>query len=253
MGHAAMELNWSTFVLEIINFLVLVWILKRFLYKPVLEVIARRRAGIEKTLTEAKDKEEAAQELKSQYEGRVAEWDKERAHAREALANELEQERSRRLAALNAELEQQREKARVGAEQRQAYAQRELEEKALTQAADFASRLLEQAAGAEVESRLIDLVIKEMGELPAERIAVLRNNWTTAPGAIVVTTAFPITDQIRDDLQQAIAGLTDLDVPVRFQRDESLLAGVVITVGAWILGFSLRDELRGFADLAHAS
>jgi F-type H+-transporting ATPase subunit b len=253
MEHAAMQLNWSTFVLEIINFLVLVWILKRFLYKPVLEVIARRRAGIEKTLNEAKDKEEAAQVLKTQYEGRLAQWDKERAQAREALAQELQQERSRRLAALKTDVEQQREKARVGAEQRQADAQRKLEEAALVQATAFASRLLGQAAGAEVESRLIDLVVKEIGALPAERIAALRNNWTTATEAVVVTTAFPITDQKQHEVEQAIAGLTERDVPVRFERDESLLAGVVITVGAWILGFSLRDELRGFADLAHAS
>ena len=37
-----MQLNWSTFVLEIINFLILVWVLKRFLYKPVLAAIAQR-------------------------------------------------------------------------------------------------------------------------------------------------------------------------------------------------------------------
>ena len=49
-----MELSWSTFILEAINFLVLVWILKRFLYKPVLDVIERRKAGIEKIQADAK-------------------------------------------------------------------------------------------------------------------------------------------------------------------------------------------------------
>ena len=49
-----MELSWPTFFLEIINFLVLVWILKRFLYKPVLEAIAHRKAVIDKTLVDAK-------------------------------------------------------------------------------------------------------------------------------------------------------------------------------------------------------
>ena len=49
-----MEMDWSTFILEIINFLILVWILKRFLYRPILEVIARRREGVEKTLSEAR-------------------------------------------------------------------------------------------------------------------------------------------------------------------------------------------------------
>ena len=37
-----MQIDWTTLVLEIINFLVLVWILKRFLYKPVMEAIAAR-------------------------------------------------------------------------------------------------------------------------------------------------------------------------------------------------------------------
>lgn len=40
-----MQIDWTTFVLEIVNFLALVWLLKRFLYTPVLDVLARRRAG----------------------------------------------------------------------------------------------------------------------------------------------------------------------------------------------------------------
>ena len=48
-----MELTWSTFILEIINFLILVWILKRFLYKPVMDAIAKRRASIEQSMQDA--------------------------------------------------------------------------------------------------------------------------------------------------------------------------------------------------------
>ena len=58
-----MELSWPTFFLEIINFLVLVWILKRFLYKPVLEAVAHRKAVIDKTLADANAKEAGAQAL----------------------------------------------------------------------------------------------------------------------------------------------------------------------------------------------
>ena len=45
-----MEFNWTTFSFEIINFLILVWILQRFLYKPVTNAIARRKAAIESQL-----------------------------------------------------------------------------------------------------------------------------------------------------------------------------------------------------------
>ena len=44
-----MELDWTTFILELINFLVLIWLLNRFLYKPVMKVIAQRKTTIQKT------------------------------------------------------------------------------------------------------------------------------------------------------------------------------------------------------------
>ena len=73
-----MELNWSTFLLEIINFLVLVWILKHFLYKPILDVIARRRAGIEDRLAKAQQLHDEANTLKTEYENRLVDWEHER-------------------------------------------------------------------------------------------------------------------------------------------------------------------------------
>lgn len=246
-----MELNWSTFVLEIVNFLVLVWILKRFLYKPVLEVIARRRAGIEQTLAEARQQQADAQQLKADYEGRLDQWDRERIQARQSLDSELEQERTRARAALQAELEQQREKARVSEARRSDDVRRRTEEAALAQGASFATRLLEQAAGAEVEARLIELLLSELGDLPDERLATLRNHWAVAPQTIVVTTAFPLAEPQQRRLEQAIADATGLDAPVQFERDATLLAGANIVAGPWILGANLRDELRGFAELAH--
>ena len=90
-----MELSWSTFVLEIINFLALVWILKRFLYKPVLDIIARRRSAIEKTQADAATLMAAAEQLQDQYGGRLTEWERERQEARATLARELDDERAR--------------------------------------------------------------------------------------------------------------------------------------------------------------
>ena len=69
-----MELNWSTFLLEIINFLVLVWILKRFLYRPVLSVLDKRRKSIEESLNEATNRHTQAIALEQQYKQRLEEW-----------------------------------------------------------------------------------------------------------------------------------------------------------------------------------
>ena len=150
-----MELNWSTFVLEIVNFLVLVWILKRFFYRPVLNVLARRRAGIEKNLSDAKTLHDDAEALQAQYRDRLADWEQERQQARERLAKEIEEERARRLAALQSELKQEREKTRIAEARRQADALHKAEETALIQATRFASRVLGQAAGPELEQKTV--------------------------------------------------------------------------------------------------
>jgi F-type H+-transporting ATPase subunit b len=247
------ELNWSTFVLEILNFLVLVWILKRFLYKPVLEVIARRRAGIEKQLADARALHDDAEALQARYQVELADAAQERQRARTQLTSEVEAERARRLAALQSELAQAREKAAAAEAQRQADAQHRAEETALNQAARFASRLLEQVASPELEERLVERVLADLSQLSEERVAALRNGWGQALAAPVVTSAFPLTDTQRQQLQQSLSTLTGVSAPARFEQDPELLAGVRVAVGAWVLSGNLRDELSSLAEFAHGT
>jgi len=247
-----MDLSWSTFVLEIINFLVLVWILKRFLYKPVLDVIARRRAGIEKSMADAEALHADAEKLQEQYEDRLAVWDQERLQAREALDREIEAERERAMAELQIALEEKQKMAGIAEARRQADAMRKFEETALKQGARFATRLLEQASGPETEARLVEMVLTELTKLPDEQIAALRNSYGKTPVAVVVVSAFPLPGDQRQRLEQALARLISSDLPLRFEQNSDLLAGLRITIGAWVLGANLRDELQGFTTLAHA-
>jgi len=244
------ELNWTTFLLEMVNFLVLVWILKHFLFRPVQEVIARRRAGIEKTLSDAKGLHENAEALRHQYEGRLADWEQERRLAREALIREIETERTQRRAELHADLDKEREKGRVAEEHRRADALRGLEQTALAQAARFAARLLASAAGPETEARLVELAIAELRQLPPTKIATLRNH-PAGSNAMTVTSAFPLTEGQRVRLTQALATLTGNESPLRFEQDDSLIAGLHIAIGPWILAANLRDELQAFTEAGH--
>jgi F-type H+-transporting ATPase subunit b len=248
-----LELSWSTFLLEIINFLVLVWILKRFLYQPVLDVIARRRSGIENQLTEAKHQHEEADTLKADYENRLAEWDRERQQLRNNVAQELDAERARQMEALQAALAQEREKAQVAESRRRAEAERQIEHHALQQGAQFATRLLAQAAGPELESRLVKLLLDGISALSKDQITALRTQWGEPPEHILVASVFPLPADQRQQLEKALSTLTGLDVPVRYEQDPKLLAGLRITIGAWVLHTDLRDELKGFAEFAHAA
>jgi len=114
-----MQFDWSTFVLEAINFLILLWILKHFLYKPVMAVIRRRKEAVDQAIDEADATRQHAEELKTQYENRLGDWEKEKESARTALRDEMAAERNRQLETLQHSLAQEQEKARAVEERRQ--------------------------------------------------------------------------------------------------------------------------------------
>jgi F-type H+-transporting ATPase subunit b len=247
-----LELNWSTFLLEIINFLVLLWILKRFLYQPVLDVIARRRKTIEGQLAEAHRLQGEADSLKAQYEDRLADWERERRQAKDVLTRQLDEERARQLSALQATLDQEREKNRVAETRRHAEQQRAVEHQALQLGAAFSSRLLGQTSGPELEGRLLTLLLEELSGLSEQQTTGLRQQWGEPPRSIVVSSAFTLSAEQRQRLEVALHTVSGLSVPVRFINDETLLAGLHIVIGAWVLAANVRDELKGFAEFARA-
>ena len=84
-----MTLSWPTFILEIVNFLVLVWILKRFLYRPILQAIEERKARIEKNLAAAKARQMEAEALEQQFQKRLADWENEKQKLRAEVTEEI--------------------------------------------------------------------------------------------------------------------------------------------------------------------
>ena len=246
-----MQLSWSTFFLEIVNFLVLVWILKRFLYQPVLDVIAQRRAGIEKTLAEAQDKLAQAQALQDQYQNRLSEWGREKQTAHETLRREIEAERARLMEALKTSLDQEREKARVLEERRLRDVQRHNEEQALQHGAQFAGRLLTRFAGPELESRLLQMALEDLPQLTPERMEGLRAAYAATEEPIAVISAFPLDEARRRELQAQFAKLLG---PARvawdFRQDPALGAGLRVRIGPWMLRANLQDELAFFTGMS---
>jgi F-type H+-transporting ATPase subunit b len=245
-----LELNWSTFLLEIVNFLVLVWLLKRFFYQPVLDAIGRRRAGVEQTLRDAEELRTQAEALQEQYQNRLAAWEQERELARTRLAKEIQEQRTRQLATLSAALEKEREKARVLAERRAVVEREQAQEKALAQGAEFAARLLSQAASPELEGRLLALLVDELEAGTKGRLQSLRAAASNTTQRILVTTAYPLSENDRQRLERSLSSALGVDGHYDYEQDPRLLAGLRVNVGAWVLGANLEDELKAFAESA---
>lgn len=237
-----MELDWTTFVLEIINFLILVWILKRFLYRPVLGIIEKRRKATEAVVDEARGIKLEAEELKAKYEGELAELASLRETRLAELREEVAAERARQMGALQATLAEEREKSRQLAAQGAERERSGLERQALEQGTQFAARLLSRAAGPDLDRRLAEICLEDLVSLPegwlAERLSALRGR-DVCPE---VLTAYPLPEDLRHRFIEA------LGMKIAFAEDDSLLAGLELRLGSHSLRANLRDELAWFAE-----
>ncbi len=248
-----MEFSWSTFLLEILNFLVLVWILKHFLFKPVMAVISQRQANIDTQLADSQRLNDESEALKEEYENRLANWEHECQLARKELGKEIDAERTSRLELLMQSIEQEKKKTEVAEARQRSEAIREGEMLALQQSARFATSILSKASGPELEARLLNILLDDLSALSDEDAKNLLLQWGGTPEVIEVSSAYPIPDEQRQDLDKVLKSISQLSVPIAYHEDPELLAGLSITIGAWHLHANVRDDLKGFMEFAHVA
>lgn len=248
-----MNFDWSTFFLEIINFLILVWILKRFLYQPILGVVARRRAGIEQTLADAKRIETEADALKQQSLRERAQWEEQKEAAKARLREELEVERERLMGELETAVAEERERRRVLDERQQRDFKRAIEEQGIAQGAAFSARLLGRLATPELEAQLYALLLEDLRSLRAEDKRAVADVAATSGLQLKVQSAFALDATRRAELAGALSEVTGRKLPVEYGENPELVAGFQVSIGPWILHANLRDELKFFSGaLRHA-
>lgn len=242
-----MELDWSTFLLEIVNILVLVWLLKRFLYRPIMTVIEERKAAVAKTLADAHRLESEGNALRDRYEERLTEWEKEKERGRVRLQEEIADERKRRLAVLQAEIEQEREHASSRERHRAKEVVRQAEATAVLHGTQFAAALLSRIGGPELEAKLVDAALDDLANLPRDHVEAVRSTLpTTVQGRI--TTAFPLESSRRSRVVKQMEEFCGHTVSWEFIEDPELMAGLRVSLGGWVLRGNLQDELKFFAE-----
>ena len=242
-----MELDWTTFALEIINFMALIWILKRFLYRPVLATLAERRAGIAGSLNEARATEARALALQSQFESRLADWEREKAAARSQFDAQMAAEHARQMEELNRDLAAERQRSAARDAHRQETLERELATQSGTLARQFTSALRTRLAGPAIEARLVEIFVEELSALPKECLEPLRTG-QNGHGQGVLSSAYPLSEEQRRQISDAVDSRLGKLVHLDFVEDSELLAGVRLSLGAWQLDLSLAGELGVFAE-----
>ena len=237
-----MHFDWSTFALQTVNFAILVWLLHRFLYRPVLRLIDARRAEIDEQYADARSAEAAAKEQLLAVAAERAGIAAERAAALEKAAAEAKAaEAARRLRAEEeaaALLDATRKALLVEREHALAVARRA----ALDLGMELAGRLL-----AEIPTKLraeawIERIEEYLAGLPKPEVDALALQLPDSVHLMVVTASAlsaETTQNWRSRLQRALGDRTAID----FAVEPKLVAGVELHFPNAVVRFSWQSAL----------
>jgi len=248
----AMEFDVSTFILEIFNFLILIWILQRLFYKPLLAIIAKRKEYIDQTLAEAKTMQQQVEEQCKFYENRQKLWEQEKQAALVMLSQEIDEERRTQLEKLHHDLEDERQKHKVSLSREQQEFQQHAQQLALKNAMQFASTLLKQTSSFELEVKLAQLLLEQLKTQPESLTTCLQALKNQPAIHVNIASAYLLDTNLKEQLEHFFSTLILIPLVFQYQQNEALIAGLRIDIGgSWILQANLQRELTAFAELAY--
>ena len=236
-----MQIDWLTVGAQVVNFLLLVFLLQHFLYRPVLEAMSRREKRIADRLNEAAEREQAAQRKADDYEQRMTGVDKRRDELLAEAEEQAEKQRRELLDRARAEVEQAEGRWRQELRREQHEFLGEVRREIAAAAQSVARKALADLADAELEKQMLGKLVGTIEQLDDPARAAL----ASAEGGITVRTAFALDSAQRGQATRALHERLGRETPVHYAQDEALLCGITLEGGGHRLGWSLADYLEG--------
>lgn len=238
-----MSIDWFTFVAQAVNFLVLVLLLERFLYRPVIAAVDRRRERIDARVAEADrarreardERREAAAErrrLAEERSRRLEEARREVEAAREEMLDEARED-------VGAEREQWRRSLRL---ERQSFLA-ELRERAAREIHREVRSVLADLADRDLEVEAVRVLISRLGELDGVDREAFEGAVERRDGEVEVRTRFELSDGLRDRVKAAMEDVLGRPVEARFLTSGEIGWGIELRPGDLKIGWSVESRL----------
>lgn len=238
-----MLIDWFTVGAQALNFVILVWLMKRFLYGPILEAIDARETRIAAELADADAKRAEAQRERAEFEHKNEAFDHQRAALLSQATDEAKAERRRLLG-----------EAREAAEALSAKRQETLKSEAhdLSHAIGrqtrdevfaIARKALTDLATTSLEERMSDVFTRRLREMDGQAKARLGEALKAASDPSLVRSAFELPPQQRAAIESALNDALSGEVQVRFEVAPDLIAGIELATNGQKVAWSIDDYL----------
>jgi F-type H+-transporting ATPase subunit b len=238
-------IDWYTVAAQALNFLILVWLLKRFLYQPVLDAIGAREQRIAMQLADAASKEAAATKEREQFESKNRELDSQRTALLATATAEAKVEGQRLLDLAHKDADALRSRLQESLANERQMLNDEIVHRTRDEVFAIARKALADLSSASLEESMSRVFVDRLRALNAADRKLLAAAIEAASGVAVVRSAFELPPPQRTEIERTLAEIRGAAVQVSYASDPGLISGLELSAGGRKLAWSIANYLTG--------
>jgi F-type H+-transporting ATPase subunit b len=238
-----MLIDWFTVAAQALNFLILVWLLKHFLYQPILDAIDAREKRIAAELADADAKKAEAKKERDAFQHKNDEFDQQRTALLSQATVEAKAERQRLINEARSEADALSTKRQDALKREQQSLNDEITRRTREEVFAIARKTLSDLAGTSLEERMSELFSRRLRKLNDDAKEDLAEALNTASAPALVRSAFDLPAEQRAAIQNALNETFSDEIQVRFETAPDVISGIELTANGRKVAWSIADYL----------
>ena len=238
-----MHIDWFVFFAQIVNFLILVFLLKHFLYGRIIKAMDEREAKIVSRFDEAERLKEEAQEASAACEKKNQSLTDRAQEILNKARDEAEESRAELTRNARKEVDQVQMRWYEALENEKTTFLENLSQRSGTYVYDTIRRILLDLADVELEQKIVDVFIRLISQADKEMLSVLKQSAITAGAGITIRSAFELSADQRSTIQEALRPYLSEDLEITYEITSKAVAGIDMMVHGHKISWSINDYI----------
>lgn len=232
-------------IAQIINFLILVGLLKRFLYKPISKAMSARAQRIEHQLIAAANQKQDAEMEKELYLQKQWELEAQKREWLEEAKQSVVQEKEKLTQTAIAEVNLRRSQWYKDFERDRHKLTHEIRDRLSQQISLATRKALVDLANANLEEQVVETLINRLYNLDDSQLNAIRARPVPNPHPLVtISSSFVISDEKKEHLTTAIHKQITTDAKVKFEIDKELICGIELRDRGYKISWNVNNYLK---------
>ncbi|MEO6831957.1 MAG: hypothetical protein ABI378_06430 [Chitinophagaceae bacterium] len=239
-----MKINWFTVIAQVINFLILVWLLKKFLYKPILDAINTREKKITDQLKDADNKKADAQKEQDDFKKKNEDFDQQKKALMDKAVADANAEKEKLLDAAKGDANTLRSNMEKAAKEKQQNDSKAIAEKTQQQVFAITRKALNDMASISLEEQSAGTFIKRLKELKGDGKKQFIDAFKVNQNAILVRSAFDLPAKEQGEINEAVNEVLGEKTSLQFKTAPDIISGIELSTNGYKLAWSFSEYLN---------